>query len=174
MAIVIEREADWAAVLAGAEKAVTEKGFSENWSIPNVYFDSSTNPGKTAFLFPGQASQYVGMGRDLACLFPEAQRVLAHAADGFADHGNLIDSIFPIPVFDARVRQEQQTQLTRTEVAQPAIGAVSLAMFDVISRFGLCPDHTAGHSYGELTALCAAWTYRLRHLPPIVTNTKAN
>ncbi len=156
MAIVIEREADWAAVLAGAEKAVTEKGFSENWSIPNVYFDSSTNPGKTAFLFPGQASQYVGMGRDLACLFPEAQRVLAHAADGFADHGNLIDSIFPIPVFDARVRQEQQTQLTRTEVAQPAIGAVSLAMFDVISRFGLCPDHTAGHSYGELTALCAA------------------
>ncbi|MEW6673551.1 MAG: SDR family NAD(P)-dependent oxidoreductase [Thermodesulfobacteriota bacterium] len=130
-------------------------------NLPDVYYGGPETKeggdgGKIAFVFPGQGSQYVGMGRDLVCLFPEALGALESANQKFPGPGRLSDFIYPAPAFTDSERQEQETLLRRTEIAQPAIGAVNLAMLNIVRRFGLEPDATCGHSFGELSALCAA------------------
>lgn len=147
-----------ATVVQDATAGLEANGHERTWSVPGVFFGATASQGTVAFLFPGQASQYVGMGRDLTCMFPEARDAIAAAdasalADGAAPLSN---HIFPTPAFGDDARAEQQASLTQTEVAQPAIGAVSLAMLRVLHSFGLQPDFTAGHSYGELVALRAA------------------
>src|SRR5207302_5982498 len=66
------------------------------------------------------------------------------------------DFVYPSPAFTPETRAAQETALRATSIAQPALGAVSLGASHVLGQFGLKPDATAGHSYGELTALCAA------------------
>src|SRR5262249_21233346 len=64
--------------------------------------------------------------------------------------------IFPPSTFTAEKEHEAIQSLTRTEIAQPALGAAGLGMFHLLARFGVEPDFLAGHSYGEYVALCAA------------------
>jgi len=118
--------------------------------------DQSPTPGKIAFVFPGQGSQYVGMGRDLACCFPEALAALETAESKFGGPGRLSDLLYPPGGFSTEQRIRQEELLRRTEIAQPAIGAFELALVDILRRFGLAPQATCGHSFGELTALYAA------------------
>jgi acyl transferase domain-containing protein len=122
-------------------------------------FSRGDPPGKLCALFPGQGAQYVGMLRDLTCQFPEMVAALqcanqAHGTDG--DGVRLSDRIYPIPVFDDAARETNEARLRDTRIAQPAIGALSLGAMNVLRRFGIGFDAAAGHSFGELTALCAA------------------
>jgi len=100
--------------------------------------------GKLAFIFPGQASQYPGMGRELAEKFPAARRVFEEADKelGFA-----ISQI----CFEG-----SEEALKQTENTQPAILAVSVAVFRVLEEHKVLPDFVAGHSLGEYSALVAA------------------
>jgi len=130
-----------------------------SWSTPDGAFFSSGSPeGSAAFLFPGQGSQYTGMLRDLACAFPQMVAALTAADSGcsFADGDRLSDRIYPATDFAADARERQDSLLRATEAAQPAIGAVSLGALRLLETFGFFPAAAAGHSYGELTALCAA------------------
>jgi acyl transferase domain-containing protein/NAD(P)-dependent dehydrogenase (short-subunit alcohol dehydrogenase family)/acyl carrier protein len=126
------------------------------------YYGEGSVPGGLGFLFPGQGAQSVGMLRDLACTFPVMQDVLAEAdrafAAGLADPAEtrLSDFIYPQPAFTPEARTAHEEALRSTPIAQPALGAVSLGAMQVLAHFGVKPQATAGHSYGELTALCAA------------------
>ena len=99
---------------------------------------------KTAFLFPGQASQYPGMGLELFQKFPLAKAVFdeADAALGFP----LSKLCF----------EGSEDDLKLTENTQPAILTVSVAAYRVLADKGAVPDYVAGHSLGEYSALVAA------------------
>ncbi len=128
---------------------------------PNIYFSQGLKKGKLGFLFPGQGSQYTGMGKDIISMFPEALTALEQAADIFSQENKssefkpLQDYIFPLPRHLQAITASEEN-LRHTDIAQPAIGAVSLAMIKVLKRFGITPQTTCGHSFGELSALCSA------------------
>jgi [acyl-carrier-protein] S-malonyltransferase len=99
---------------------------------------------KTAFLFPGQGSQSVGMGRDLASTFAVARRTFEEANDALGfDLANLC---FAGP----------EERLRLTEFTQPAIFTVSVAALRVLAEAGVTADYVAGHSLGEYSANVAA------------------
>ncbi|MEU0057097.1 SDR family oxidoreductase [Streptomyces sp. NPDC006334] len=130
---------------AGVHRALTaaaREGASASPAEPG-------GPGKVAFLFPGQGSQRTGMLAELFVHFPE---VRAHLELG-QDHA---DALYPPAAFDDAGRARQQDALTDTRVAQPALGITGLAAYAVLTGAGVRPDMAAGHSYGELVALCAA------------------
>jgi [acyl-carrier-protein] S-malonyltransferase len=99
---------------------------------------------KLAFLFPGQASQYPGMGKDLAANFPESRAVFdeADAALGFS--------------ISQLCFEGSEEALKLTENTQPAILTVSVAAYRALASRGIEPDFAAGHSLGEYSALVAA------------------
>lgn len=100
--------------------------------------------GKLAFVFPGQGSQTVGMGKDLYEKFETAQAIFAAADEalGFS----ITDMCFNGP----------EEELKKTYNTQPAILTVSIACYEVLKQQGITPDIVAGHSLGEYSALVAA------------------
>jgi [acyl-carrier-protein] S-malonyltransferase len=114
--------------------------------------------GRLAFVFPGQGSQEVGMGMELAAAYPEAEAVLAEADAAFA---TAAPAGAPGPSLRAMLRDGPDEQLTLTEHAQPAILAVSIAAYRVLASRGLEPALVAGHSLGEYSAHVASGTFSL-------------
>ncbi|MCL6454602.1 MAG: SDR family NAD(P)-dependent oxidoreductase [Alicyclobacillus sp.] len=130
-----------------------------------LHYAVGREPGKVAFLFPGQGSQYVGMGADLAMTFEAARAVWDEAAEVEIEDGLRVhDVVFPQPVFSEAARQAQRERLTRTEWAQPCIAVASMAGLAVLRSLNIQPDCMAGHSFGELTALHAAGAMDARTL----------
>jgi len=158
--IVLERSMGQFQDLAGyfdrAFNAIESDRPQNGRLLKNIYYGGPEKPGKIALVFPGQGSQYIGMGRDLVCIFPDAFNVLEKANHKYENFGRLTDIIYPHPDLTEKEKKNQEEALRKTDVAQPAIGAVSISMLKVLQGFGVKPDATCGHSFGELTALCAA------------------
>lgn len=123
------------------------------------YGEGEIERGQIAFLFPGQGSQYVGMGRDLFSIFPEAFASLEKAHQLLDPSQDPAAFIFPISHFDPQEATSWNQALTATQVAQPSLGTIESSMARVLESFGLKPQALAGHSYGELVALERAGVY---------------
>ncbi|MCK7628297.1 phosphopantetheine-binding protein [Shewanella sp. JNE10-2] len=149
---------------AHLESGHLETSASEAWQLPSgISYRShalvaKNESKKVAALFAGQGSQYLNMGCELACHFPEMRQQITASDKVFAHHGQtpLSNILYPIPAFDADAIKAQEAALTNTMFAQSAIGAVSMAQYSLLTQAGFAPDMVAGHSFGELSALCAA------------------
>lgn len=99
---------------------------------------------KRIFLFPGQGSQYVGMGQSLAKSFPQAATLLAEADEilGFS--------------LSKLMAEGPEELLKSTDNTQPALFTCSMMVMELLKSEGYSADYVAGHSLGEYSAICAA------------------
>ncbi|GAA1956891.1 type I polyketide synthase [Amycolatopsis minnesotensis] len=153
LGLVAADSGDLAAKLDQAAQQITARPGGFHTPAGAHYANGPRQAGRIGFLFPGQGSQYVGMGADLAVHFPHAHEVWSESAAALP---GLAERVFPIPVFTEEDRARQRDRLRATEWAQPAIAAASVALLTVLDSAGIRPDGVAGHSFGELTALHAA------------------
>ncbi|WP_436776677.1 SDR family NAD(P)-dependent oxidoreductase [Yinghuangia sp. YIM S09857] len=110
-------------------------------------------PGRVAFLYPGQGSQRPGMLSDLFVAFPGLRDVLVEAPSA------TVEAMFPPAAFTAAAREAAHVRITDTRTAQPALGVAEVALTRLLDRLGIRPDLAGGHSYGELAALWAAGAF---------------
>ncbi|WP_190167943.1 type I polyketide synthase, partial [Streptomyces microflavus] len=98
--------------------------------------------GKVAFLFTGQGAQRINMGNELAAIYPEFDRHLNDICSHFDPH------------LEQPLRHTITTgdKLNDTQYTQPALFAIEVALYRLITSFGITPDYLAGHSIGEIAA----------------------
>jgi acyl transferase domain-containing protein len=155
--LVIQRDrTDVARLMERARLLLSREPQASANGPEGTFFGRGSHMGKLAVLFPGQGAQYPGMLRELACRFPALHDTLAQACQSGAQARDLIDRIYPLISFTAEDRRANEEALRATDIAQPALGAVALGAWRILEQFGLRADAAAGHSYGELAALCAA------------------
>lgn len=148
IAIVASDKSDLIQKFAGYQSGEQLQGLIINQSDSKI-----TNPEKVVFLFTGQGSQYVNMGKELyesQAVFKQAIELCTEIVDPYLEC-SLTDILFPVTQ-DA----ESIAQLNETKYAQPAIVAIQYALVKLWESWGIKPTVVMGHSVGEYTAAVVA------------------
>ncbi|MEV6118650.1 type I polyketide synthase [Streptomyces sp. NPDC052109] len=144
------------AVLVAADQAELRAALEELASTDAPF--TARADGELGFLFTGQGSQRIGMGRELAATYP----AFADALDDACAHFDLQLARPLKSVLFAEPGTEEDGLLHRTEYAQPALFAVEVALHRLLESWGLTPDQLAGHSVGEIAAAHVAGVLTLQ------------
>jgi malonyl CoA-acyl carrier protein transacylase/phosphopantetheinyl transferase len=121
------------------------------------YFGEPLSPqGRLAFLFPGEGAQYLNMLRDLCVLFPEVRDCFAAADRMAAALGQPERSLSRVLFVSPEEQDPAEKELRQLGNAMFSVLIADWAIHQLLCRLGVQPDAVAGHSMGELAALCAA------------------
>ena len=163
LGFVTDSLANTVEMLGQAVSTLESKNDKTEWNVKGISYRQQALEikGKVVALFSGQGSQYMNMGKELFLNFPSMTGPYSALDKLFTEKSTssskpLSDLVFPIAVFSDEEQEAQLAQLQRTEIAQPAIGGISAGLFRIMRDAGLQTDFSAGHSFGELTALWAA------------------
>lgn len=126
----------------------------------DIFLMHDTQPGKIAFLFSGQGSQYLNMGADLAMAFEASSLVWDSTTQIPLDPViQLHEVVFPKPVFSEVELLQQKTLLNNTVWTQPALATTAFSQLTLLNKLGIRADCVGGHSFGELIALAHSGGY---------------
>ena len=149
------------AVVLGADRDQLLAGLNElAGGEPTSVITGAALPGKTVFVFPGQGSQWLGMGMGLHATYP----VFAEAFNTVVGE---LDRHLLRPLREVMWGHDEDL-LNTTEFAQPALFAVEVALFRLLQSWGVRPDAVLGHSVGELTAAHVAGALSLENAALLV------
>lgn len=126
-------------------------------SLSNDIYSTEKIDGKVAFMFSGQGSQRINMARDLFTSFPFFK-------DYLKKNPEYSKIIFPDLTFEKEKLKRQTERIKDTRNAQPSLGIVDYSLALFLKTLGINPDMVAGHSYGELPALCFANVFDKKEL----------
>ena len=157
---VADSRAEAVQLLQTAITTLKRQPEAEAWDHPKGIFyrrQGLACEGQVVALFPGQGAQYLNMGRELTLNFPPLRAAYGQMDALFIQEGltPLSNVVFPIPIFDKAREKGQVDALRQTAYAQASIGVFSAGLLNILRRAGFQPDFTAGHSFGELSALWA-------------------
>ena len=137
--------------------ALIEKNPDAAFSTPGqTHFGVGPTAGEVGFVFPGQGSQYLFMGDEVAMGYEAGIEPWDLAAELEWADTPLHNVVFPPQSFAEDAEKRQLELLTATQWAQPAIGATSLGLLGMLTSIGVVPSAVGGHSFGEIIALHAA------------------
>ena len=146
--------------LDAAAGAIDARPDAAAWRHPRrIFYRAGAADGveRVAALFPGQGSQYVGMGTRLALAFPELRQTFERFDERFERAGlpRVSSAVWPSSA-EAAAGEDPAELLRDTRFAQAGVGAFGMAAYGLLAQAGLRPQLALGHSFGELTALWAA------------------
>ncbi|MBL8131521.1 MAG: acyltransferase domain-containing protein, partial [Anaerolineae bacterium] len=122
-----------------------------------IFRASGDRPGKIAFLFPGQGSQYVNMGRELVALSPVVREIFEEADRVMTPIlGKPLTRYIFVDAENTSALTEAEINLMQTAITQPAMLTLDIALYRLLESYGFKPDMVMGHSLGEYAALVVA------------------